>query len=117
MAVNVAEVERRSAGNMTVLGAEVEIITHTIGCKVTEVVPDKLISFEWRSQNSINILPITRSLTHVWSSSFRCAATDVHLIHSGWRSSAEWDEARQWQDRAWGGAFKDLEKQINQAGV
>ena len=40
-------------------------------------------------------------------------STEVHIIHSGWRSSAEWEEARQWQDRAWRLAFNALSKQIN----
>ena len=40
------------------------------------------------------------------------AETDVHLIHSGWRNTAEWEEARQWQATAWRGAFKELEKQV-----
>lgn len=37
-------------------------------------------------------------------------STRVHLVHSGWRSSPEWEEARLWQERAWAGALKQLER-------
>jgi hypothetical protein len=36
--------------------------------------------------------------------------TEAHLIHSGWGSSPEWEEARQWFVRAWGLAFEQLVK-------
>ena len=39
--------------------------------------------------------------------------TKVHLVHSGWRSSAEWEEARQWFEKMWSGCFKELSKQVN----
>jgi hypothetical protein len=41
------------------------------------------------------------------------ALTDVHLIHSGWRSTPDWEAARQWFEVSWRGAFTELEKQIN----
>jgi hypothetical protein len=37
----------------------------------------------------------------------------VHLIHSGWRSTPEWEEARRWQDQAWDQAFERLEQLAN----
>ena len=27
--------------------------------------------------------------------------TEVHLLHTGWRNSSEWDEARQWFKEEW----------------
>jgi hypothetical protein len=40
---------------------------------------------------------------------------EVHLLHTGWRDSAEWEEARQWFDRAWTNAFAELQKYVTKA--
>jgi ribulose bisphosphate carboxylase small subunit len=38
---------------------------------------------------------------------------EVHLIHTGWRSANEWEEARQWFEVSWRSAFTQLSRQIN----
>jgi len=40
--------------------------------------------------------------------------TEVHLLHTGWRDTAEWEKARQWFDKAWTTALSELEKYVNQ---
>lgn len=87
----------------------------TIGCRVTSVEPDQFLVFEWRSPKQFkHFANQADPLTHVVVCFILSrGGTDVHLLHSGWRSSPEWEEARQWQDRAWRGAFQDLEKQLN----
>lgn len=115
--VNVAEVE-------PVVGGKYELFwepddrenNSTIGCRVTAVEPDKFISFEWRSpkqykQFANNADPLTHVVVFFIPNGEN--STQVQLIHSGWRSSAEWETARQWQDRAWSVAFKELEKQVS----
>ena len=114
--VNVAEVE-------PVIGGKYELFwepddrenNSTLGCKVTAVELDKLIAFEWRSPKQYKHFANTADpLTHVVAFFIPSGEnTEVHLIHSGWRSSAVWEEARQWQDRAWKIAFQELEKLIN----
>jgi hypothetical protein len=42
--------------------------------------------------------------------------TRVHLVHSGWRSDEAWEEARVWQERAWGLALRKLEQVAGRAG-
>jgi uncharacterized protein YndB with AHSA1/START domain len=87
----------------------------TIGCRVTAAAPDQLLAFEWRSPKQFrHFANQADPLTHV----VVCfipdqGGTDVHLIHSGWRSSAEWEEARQWQERAWSGALEELVGRVN----
>lgn len=114
--VTVAEVEPVAGGKYELFWEpEDRENNSTIGCKVTEIVPDKLISFEWRSPKQYKHFanhadPLTHCVVFFIPDG---AVTDVHLIHSGWRSSAEWEEAREWQDRAWGVAFKELESQVN----
>ena len=115
--VHVAEVE-------PVVGGKYELFwepedrenNSTIGCRVTAIERDKLISFEWRSPKQYkhfanNTDPLTHAVVFFVPHG---EITEVHLIHSGWRSSAEWEEARQWQERAWGMAFKELERQVNE---
>ena len=87
----------------------------TLGCRVTAVQPDQLLAFEWRSPRQFkNFANQADPLTHVVVCFIPSrSGTDVHLIHSGWRSSPEWEEARQWQDRAWQVAFQTLEKEVS----
>ncbi len=87
----------------------------TIGCRITAIETDAFLSFEWRSPKQYkhfanNADPLTHVVvffipSHEW--------TQVNLIHSGWRSATEWNEARQWQERAWSVALGELETQIN----
>lgn len=87
----------------------------TIGCKVTALEPNQLIAFEWRSPKQFKqFANNTDPLTHVVASFYPADEwTTVHLVHSGWRGTPEWEEARQWQDQAWNVAFSALEKKVN----
>lgn len=84
----------------------------TIGCRVTAVAPEQFIAFQWRSPKQFK--PFANAadpLTHVVVTFIpESGGTRVHLIHAGWRSSPEWEEARTWQERAWIGALKELEQ-------
>ncbi len=91
----------------------------TMGCKVTAIEEDRLLSFEWKGPTQFrHFMNEADPLTHVVVFFFprvdeSPAWTEIHLMHSGWRSSDEWEEARQWFDRAWGKALQELEKQVN----
>jgi len=39
--------------------------------------------------------------------------TDVYLVHTGWRATSAWEEARAFFVRAWESAFAELETLIN----
>lgn len=84
----------------------------TIGCQVTVVAPGQFIAFQWRSPKQFKPFVNTADpLTHVVAMFVSDGSgTMVHLIHSGWRSSAEWEEARIWQEQAWTVAFKELRR-------
>ena len=90
----------------------------TIGCRVTALVPDRLIAFQWRSPKQFKAFANGADpLTHVVVSLFpEDAGTRVHLLHSGWRSGPEWEEARVWQERAWSVAFERL-RQVGAEGA
>ena len=114
--VNLADVE-------PVVGGKYELFwepndrenNSTLGCKVTAIEVDKFLAFEWKSPKQYkHFANIADPLTHVvifFITSHR--STDIHLIHSGWRRSTNWEEARLWQDRAWQVAFHELERQVN----
>lgn len=85
----------------------------TLGCKITVLVPDTLLAFEWRGARQFeSFMNQADPLTHVVVRFHpRAAGTEVHLIHSGWRSSEAWEEARQWFATAWRLAFARLVEQ------
>jgi uncharacterized protein YndB with AHSA1/START domain len=75
----------------------------TIGCRVTALSAGELIAFQWRSPRQFKAFANSADpLTHVVVAFVPAGSgTRVHLVHSGWRSGPEWDEARSWQERAW----------------
>jgi uncharacterized protein YndB with AHSA1/START domain len=88
----------------------------TIGCKITALVPDKLLSFEWKGPKQYHdFMNNADPLTHVTVSFIPTGkgTTEVHLVNSGYRSSTEWEEARQWFVNMWGFAFGELKKLTN----
>jgi uncharacterized protein YndB with AHSA1/START domain len=91
----------------------------TIGCRVTAIEPDKFLSFEWKGPTQFeHFMNRADPLTHVVVFFISCseeanACTDVYLVHSGWRSSPDWEEARQWFENAWNGAFERLREEAS----
>ncbi len=87
----------------------------TIGCRITALEPGQLIAFDWKSPRQFKEFANSADpLTHV-TVAFTSDGdfTVVHLVHSGWRSTAEWQEARQWQETAWRGALTHLARRVN----
>ncbi|GGF52019.1 SRPBCC family protein [Alteromonas lipolytica] len=85
-------------------------INSTIGCKITAISKNQLLAFEWKSPVMFKSFANTGDpLTHVVVSFHSLGdKTVIHLIHSGWRASPEWQEACAWQQRAWETAFDNL---------
>lgn len=110
----IAEVEPKSGGKYELFWNPTDRANDsTIGCKITAIEEDQLIAFEWRSPKQFkhfanNADPLTHVVVSFTPGDKN--KTVVHLIHSGWRSSEEWEEARTWQERAWRMAFANLEK-------
>lgn len=90
----------------------------TIGCRITAIEPGKYLSFEWKGPSQFkHFMNNADPLSHVvvffiplstdgkWSS-----CTEVNLIHSGWRNSDNWEEARLWFQNAWSRSFEELPK-------
>ena len=88
----------------------------TIGCKITAFIPNRLLAFEWRGPvpfaDLMNVDPFP-----TWASvSFEPRSIDqtvFHFRHSGWGEGERWKAARDWQIKAWNGAFGELKNLIN----
>ena len=87
-------------------------VDSTIGCRITALVADELVAFQWRGPRAFrDFANGSDPLTHVVVAFLPVdSGTRVHLVHSGWRSGPEWEEARVWQERAWSGALRELER-------
>ncbi len=86
----------------------------TIGCRILAISLNKFICFEWKGPKQFkhfmnNVRPLTNVLVFIIPSA---EGTDVHLLHTGWRDNAEWEEARRWFDKAWVVALSKLQKYV-----
>jgi uncharacterized protein YndB with AHSA1/START domain len=108
-----ADVEARVGGKYELFWAPADRENNsTIGCHVTAVATGQFIAFQWRSPRQFKAFANAADpLTHVVVMFVpEGTGTRVHLVHSGWRSGPAWEEARIWQERAWTGAFRQLEQ-------
>ena len=88
----------------------------TIGCRVTSIDEPRFLSFTWKGPKEFkHFMNDVDPLTHVSvffmplgvPAAFK---TEVHLIHSGWRNSVEWQGARSYFVKNWMIALESLEK-------
>ena len=92
----------------------------TSGCTITGIEPDKFLSFEWKGPGRFGHLleqanpPTSVLVFFIPGDELFSVSTDVYLVHTGWQSSAEWEEARRWFERAWREAFEELARQVNE---
>ena len=109
---NEADVEPRVGGKYELFWVPGDMENNnTLGCKVLALDPGKLISFEWKGPPQYRFMNEVIPLTHVVVTFIPCEeGTEIHLIHTGWRDTPEWEEARQWFDKAWMLAFSDLQE-------
>ena len=93
-------------------------INSTIGCKITSFEKDKFLSFEWKGPEMFqSFMNFCDPLTHVvvvFSPSFDDPKkSTVFLFHSGWRDDPEWQEARDYFEKAWSGALANLKEKLS----
>ncbi|MCF7805275.1 MAG: SRPBCC domain-containing protein [Candidatus Marinimicrobia bacterium] len=88
------------------------------GCVITAIEHGRFLSFNWNSfpqfeEFMTDADPKTHCVVFFMPVPDSPETTDVHLIHSGWKGSPNWDDARLWYESAWKKSFKNLEWQIN----
>ena len=84
----------------------------TLGCKILAIDATNYLNFEWKGPKQFKhfmntIRPLT-NVTVIFNS--KEGKTLVTLIHSGWRTGEDWDQARNYFENAWKGAFVQLVK-------
>lgn len=87
----------------------------TIGCKVLAISESKFVCFEWKGPARFKqFMNIAKPLTCVTVFFIPCEEDcEVHLLHTGWRDTDDWGQARQWFDEQWKTALTQLQKCIN----
>jgi uncharacterized protein YndB with AHSA1/START domain len=89
----------------------------TRGCRITAIEPPRLLAFDWKGPEQFrHFMNVAQPLTHVaiFFLPVSATTTEAHLLHTGWGDTPAWDEARQWFERAWSGAFAALKNQVNE---
>ncbi len=90
----------------------------TVGCRITALEPGKLLAFEWKGPKQYaDFMNECEPLTHVTvafvpGEEEGKPRAEVHLVHTGWRGTAEWEEARRWFVKMWGACLAEIEKQF-----
>jgi uncharacterized protein YndB with AHSA1/START domain len=88
----------------------------TIDCKILAIEPVHYLNFEWKGPDQFkhfmnNARPLTNvTVIFMAKGDHRAGVT---LIHTGWRDSAEWNQARVYFENAWNRAFDNLENYVN----
>ena len=120
MLAPLAEVEPRVGGKYELFWEPPERENNSkVGCRITALEADRFISFEWKGAVQFkHFMNDADPLTHVVvffipGSDGSTGWTDVHLIHTGWRSTTSWEEARAWFEVSWRGAFAELASRVN----
>lgn len=89
----------------------------TIGCKILAIAEGRFLCFEWKGPKQFkhfmnDVRPLTNVVVFFTPTP---EGTEVHLLHTGWRDMAEWEEARKWFDKAWTTALSLLQNLIKEA--
>lgn len=82
----------------------------TIGCKIIEIQPMSHFSFQWRGPDQFLFImnnPDPATYVRITFSETSDGIT-ISVIHKGWGSGRDWNEAKEWHRRAWVGVLQDL---------
>ena len=118
-----AEVEPKVGGKFELFwDPENREINSTIGCKITGIEENQFVSFEWKGpahfQSFMNVAdPLTHVVVFFSPNKNDISKTNVILFHTGWRKDPEWQEARDFFDRSWTSALKELQVKIKNKSI
>lgn len=111
----IADVEPKEGGKYELFWDREDLENNnTKGCTITALQSGVFLSFQWKGPKQYKHFMNSDPLTHVVV--FFMPGEDetaVHLIHSGWGSSSEWEEARAWFKQSWALAFERLREYVH----
>ena len=89
----------------------------TIGCKITGIEEGKFISFDWKGPIQFksfmnNADPLTHVIVLFSSDLYDKNKTTIYLFHTGWRKDEDWQEARNYFEKAWTKALQELKEKV-----
>ena len=85
----------------------------TKGCKITKFKPPTQLSFQWKGPDQYDHIMNNPPQTHVEVTlTTRCKKTKISIKHTGWKQGPEWEEAKEWHNKAWQGVLRDLKSQF-----
>lgn len=114
-----AEVEPRVGGKYELnWDPEGPPVQSTIACKITVMEKGRLLAFEWKGPPPHSeVMNEADPLTHVTAAFFplKVGGSEVHIVHSGWRSGEAWHAARAYFERAWELVLNALAEEVGAA--
>lgn len=84
----------------------------TKGCRITDLVPNAELSFNWRGPEQFEDLMGAKTHVFVRFEPQQGGGTLVRFLHSGWGEGAAWEKARLWQADAWQSAIQNLKNML-----
>jgi uncharacterized protein YndB with AHSA1/START domain len=83
----------------------------TRGCRITDLVTNREISFNWKGPKQFAELMGDRTQVFIRMEP-REGGTLLRFIHTGWGNGPQWEEARQWQAEVWREAIENLKNML-----
>ncbi|MFQ6126325.1 MAG: SRPBCC domain-containing protein [Candidatus Heimdallarchaeota archaeon] len=113
-----AEVEPKVGGKYELFwDPDSREINSTIGCSITGFEQDNFVSFNWKGpvefqpfMNSAD--PLTHVIVFFSPNSNDPNKTIIRLFHTGWRKDREWQQARNYFEKAWSQALQELKNKL-----
>ena len=90
-------------------------VNSTIGCRITGFEKDKYVAFNWKGPDQFQSFmnssdPLTHVIVFILPKPDDPTTTIIHLFHTGWGKGDEWQQARDYFEKAWSMALKELQK-------
>ena len=83
----------------------------TKGCRITDLVANREISFSWRGPKQFADLMGEHTQVFIRLEPQE-GGTLLRFVHTGWGAGPQWDEARKWQAEAWREAIENLKNML-----
>lgn len=87
-------------------------LNSTRGCRITDIVRNRELSFSWRGPQPYSELMGDRTQVFIRLEPRGDEGTLLRFVHTGWGAGPEWERARQWQAQLWREAIENLKNML-----